>query len=59
MPEYHRSFVAGGTYFFTIVTYHRLPILTTAEGRQLLRSAWIDTRDRFSGKPRRSLQSIA
>jgi putative transposase len=29
------------------VTYHRLPILTTPQGRQFLRSAWIDTRDRF------------
>lgn len=47
MPEDRRSHVAGGTYFFTLVTYHRLPILTTSEGRQLLRSAWIDTRDRF------------
>jgi hypothetical protein len=27
MPEYHRSIVEGGTYFFTIVTYNRLPIL--------------------------------
>jgi REP element-mobilizing transposase RayT len=32
----------GGTYFFTVVTYNRLPILTTAEGRKLLRSAWLE-----------------
>jgi len=27
MSEYHRLFVKGGTYFFTIVTYNRQPLL--------------------------------
>lgn len=47
MPEYRRSFVEGGTYFFTVVIYRRLPILVNPEARQLLRSAWINTRERF------------
>ena len=28
MPEYRRHREHGGAYFFTVVTYHRLPILT-------------------------------
>jgi putative transposase len=47
MPEYRRSRIAGGAYFFTVVTYHRLPILTTIEARELLRSAWEDVEGRF------------
>ena len=47
MPEYRRSFIEGGTFFFTVVTYHRLPILTTLQGRKLLHSAWVDVRERF------------
>jgi putative transposase len=47
MPEYRRSRVEGGTYFFTVVTYNRLPILTTTEARKLLRSAWENVRERF------------
>ena len=47
MPEYRRSYIEGGTYFFTVVTYNRLPILTTDTSRELLRSAWMDVRKRF------------
>jgi putative transposase len=47
MPEYRRSIVAGGTFFFTVVTYHRRAILTTAQSRAFLRSAWIDVNERF------------
>jgi putative transposase len=47
MPQYRRSRMEGGTYFFTVVTYNRLPILTTAEGRKLLRSAWLEVWERF------------
>ena len=39
MSDYRRSYVPGGMYFFTVVTYNRRPILTTAEGRKFLRSA--------------------
>jgi putative transposase len=39
MSDYRRWFVAGGTFFFTVVTYRRRPILTTDTGRSLLRHA--------------------
>jgi len=39
MPEYRRKYVAGGTYFFTVVTYRRQPLLTTELGRRSLREA--------------------
>lgn len=38
MPEYRRIKKAGGTYFFTVVTYGRRPILTNPEVRQALRA---------------------
>ena len=47
MPEYRRSLIEGGTYFFTVVTYNRRPILTSTEARKLLRSAWMDVCGRF------------
>ncbi len=40
MPDYRRSYVVGGTFFFTIVTFRRRPILTSEVSRSLLRSAW-------------------
>jgi len=46
MPNYHRFF-EGGAYFFTLVTFNRLPILTSDPARSLLRSAWLDVRKRF------------
>jgi putative transposase len=39
MPNYRRNFLPGGTFFFTVVTYDRRPILTTEEGRQSLRNS--------------------
>jgi putative transposase len=39
MSDYRRWRVSGGTYFFTLVTANRLPILTTDVGRKLLRNA--------------------
>lgn len=47
MPEYRRWRVEGGIYFFTVVTFHRLPILTTTSARDLLPLAWDNTRSRF------------
>ncbi|MGN6504564.1 MAG: REP-associated tyrosine transposase [Tepidisphaeraceae bacterium] len=38
MPNYRRATVAGGTYFFTVVTGHRRPILT-GDALRLLREA--------------------
>jgi putative transposase len=39
MPNYVRNRVAGGTYFFTVVAFHRRHILTTDRARPLLRTA--------------------
>jgi putative transposase len=39
MPNYRRNFIPGGTYFFTVVTHERMPILTTDIGRSCLREA--------------------
>jgi putative transposase len=47
MPEYRRVFIQGGTYFFTVVTYQRQPILTTPTARILLHEAWEEVRKRF------------
>lgn len=47
MPEYRRTLIEGGTYFFTVVTYNRLPILTMTKARELLRSAWTNVQERF------------
>lgn len=47
MPNYLRSRVEGGTYFFTVVTYQRLPILTSEPSRKILHNAWVKTRQRF------------
>ena len=39
MSDYRRYYIPGGTYFFTCVTYGRVPILTTRLGRSCLRGA--------------------
>jgi putative transposase len=44
MPEYRRARTAGGTYFFTVVTQERRPILTTEAVRTALREAIQQTR---------------
>jgi putative transposase len=47
MPQYRRSFIPGGTFFFTVVTYHRLPILVSEPARDNLHRAWTDVKWRF------------
>ena len=39
MPDYRRNYVPGGTFFFTLVTCWRRPILTTSLARSCLRAA--------------------
>ncbi|WP_079203308.1 transposase [Pseudomonas sp. CC6-YY-74] len=39
MPDYRRASVPGGSYFFTLVTARRQPILTRRDIRQALREA--------------------
>ena len=39
MPNYRRNYVRGGSYFFTVVTAGREPILATERSRAMLRKA--------------------
>jgi putative transposase len=48
MSDYRRWYVRGGTYFFTVVTADRRPILTTDLGRRCLREAFAEVRQ---GRP--------
>jgi putative transposase len=43
MSNYIRSFLPGGTFFITIVTYKRHPFLTTPLARHILKKAWGET----------------
>ena len=45
--DYRRLCVPGGTYFFTLVTYQRRPILTTPEAVEKLRNAFRYTMNRL------------
>jgi putative transposase len=47
MPRYRRSWVPGGTFFFTVVTESRAPFLCEAKARALLRQALQDCRQRW------------
>ena len=47
MPNYRRSFVPGGTYFFTIVAEGRANILCSPAMRTALRQAITDCRNRW------------
>jgi putative transposase len=38
MSNYRRSRTAGGTWFFTVVTHHRRPILTEPSSRSVLKA---------------------
>jgi putative transposase len=48
MPEYRRSYVPGGTYFFTLVTEGRRPFLTDPLARKHLREAMAEE---FAARP--------
>jgi putative transposase len=50
MLEYRRSKEAGGTYFFTVVTFDRLPILTSPESINIFRAAWKDVNNKHPFK---------
>lgn len=47
MPEYRRANTKGGTYFFTVATHRRQPILTEPFVRQALREGIASARERF------------
>ncbi len=40
MPNYRRAIIPGGTFFFTVVTFERKPMLTTELSRHILRRVW-------------------
>ena len=44
MPEYRRAYVPGGTFFLTLVTYHRTPLFSDPENISRLRRAIAKTR---------------
>jgi len=47
MPNYIRLREEGGTFFFTVVAHQRRAFLTKPLARQCLRSAWLETQERF------------
>jgi putative transposase len=47
MPNYRRVLLPGGTYFFTVVTNQRRPILVEAIARKALRSAFLLVKERL------------
>lgn len=44
MPNYHRARIPGSTYFFTVVTAQRRPLLTAAEAVAALRQSVAEVR---------------
>src|SRR3990167_215559 len=40
MSDYHRLFIKGGIYFFTVVTYDRKPLLCNEKALNRLKSAF-------------------
>jgi putative transposase len=47
MPNYRRNYVAGGTYFFTVVTYRRRRFLTSDLARTCLHEAFEKIREKW------------
>jgi putative transposase len=47
MSDYRRWYVAGGTYFFTVVTYRRRPLFHHETARALLHQAIDQVRDKY------------
>ncbi len=45
MSDYRRVVVPGGVYFFTLVTYQRLPLFSSEENISQLRAAFRKVRD--------------
>lgn len=47
MSQYRRLFIPGGSYFFTVVTYDRKPLLCQAPVIQKLRQAFCHVQQKF------------
>jgi hypothetical protein len=58
MPDYRRWHVPGGTFFFTLVTDHRRPILATDLARHCLREAIAKVRVKEDLKSRKRWGSL-
>ena len=50
MPDFRRARVSGGTYFFTVCTKHRRPILTSQPVYDALAAAMTDVRREYPFK---------
>ncbi|MCG8486753.1 MAG: transposase, partial [Chromatiales bacterium] len=46
MSNYRRACLAGGTYFFTVVTYHRKPLFNCERARRVLHRTIAEVRER-------------
>ena len=44
--QYQRAFVPGGSFFFTVVTMNRMPVLASAKALEVLRMAFRVVRDK-------------
>ncbi len=44
MSDYRRWFLAGGTYFFTLVTYQRRPLFAEKNARRILGNCFREAR---------------
>lgn len=47
MPTYRRAFIAGGTHFFTVVTFQRQRFLTNPQCLKILRETIAEVRQKF------------
>jgi putative transposase len=47
MPDYHRVYVNGGTYFFTLITYMRYPIFKEETAIRLLKNCFQITMKKY------------
>jgi putative transposase len=47
LPDYRRVIIPGGTFFFTLITFERKPILTSELARGVLHSAFQNTKGRY------------
>ena len=45
MPNYRRIYIKGGTYFFTLVTVNRKPLLKSPAHVNILKQAFVTTKD--------------
>ncbi len=47
MSNYRRAQTPGSSYFFTVITYRRRPLLTSSESRRILREVIVEVRREY------------